>query len=276
MQAWIRGIKGAPSSVRQVVKDVSAVFAAAVDDQVVGRNPLRAASIRMPKVTASEAQPWTADEIAAVAAKLPDRFEALAWLGASTGMRQGELVGFSVPDLDFLRRNAHVDCQIRRTNGGLMFAEVKNHKSHDVPVGVLALERLAEHIRKYPPRAVTLPWQTPDGKPVTRELIFTLPNGKPLSGVRLRQTWAQAVKDAGLPGDRPNGTHALRHTAASVWLSEGLSLAMVAAFLGDSKVTILATYAHFMPGDDTRARKVMDRFLAGAAEAPAETSAPPG
>ena len=36
-----------------------------------------------------------------------------------------------------------------------------------------AILALAEHVRKYPPVAVTLPWGSPDGKRVTRELLFT-------------------------------------------------------------------------------------------------------
>jgi integrase len=54
----------------------------------------------------------------------------------------------------------------------------------------------------------------------------------------------------------------LRHTAASTWLSKGLGLAKVAAYLGDTKEVVLATYAHFMPDDDDRAREIMNAFFA--------------
>jgi integrase len=60
---------------------------------------------------------------------------------------------------------------------------------------------------------------------------------------------------------RQNGCHVLRHTAASAWLSAGLSLAKVAAYLGDTKEIVLTTYAHFMPDDD-RAREIMNAFFA--------------
>ena len=53
----------------------------------------------------------------------------------------------------------------------------------------------------------------------------------------------------------------LRQTAASAWLSKGLSLAKVAAYLGDTKEVVLAAYAHFMPDDD-RAREIMNAFFA--------------
>jgi hypothetical protein len=54
------------------------------------------------------------------------------------------------------------------------------------------------------------------------------------------------------------------HTAASVWLSHGVSLAKVAAYLGDTKEVVLAIYAHFLPSDDERARETMGAFFSGA------------
>ncbi|MFI5064772.1 MAG: tyrosine-type recombinase/integrase [Streptosporangiales bacterium] len=263
LQAWIRGLPGEPSSARQYVKDVSAVFTAALSDGLIGRNPLQDKAVRRPKVTTAEAQPWTAEQVEVMAAALPGRFEALAWLVAGTGMRQGEAMASALPDIDFLRRNVRIDCQVRQTSGGLMFAPLKNDKPHDVPVGSAVLDRLAEHVREYPPRPVELPWKTPDGKMVTRELLFTMPDGRPLNRARAGEIWRRAAKVAGLPSGHRNGMHVLRHTAASAWLAEGLSVATVASFLGDSRATVLATYAHFMPGDDARARNVMDRFLSG-------------
>jgi integrase len=55
--------------------------------------------------------------------------------------------------------------------------------------------------------------------------------------------------------------HALRHTAASAWLSAGVSVAAVATWLGDDQKTILDTYAHFMPEDSDRGRRAMDAFF---------------
>ncbi len=74
---------------------------------------------------------------------------------------------------------------------------------------------------------------------------------------------------------RPNGCHVLRHTAASAWLSAGLSLAKVAAYLGDTKEVVLATYAHFMPDDDDRAREIMNAFFARTREGADHASCAP-
>jgi hypothetical protein len=46
----------------------------------------------------------------------------------------------------------------------------------------------------------------------------------------------------------------------------------VAAHLGDTKEVVLATYAHFMPDDDDRARETMNAFF----EEPGEASCATG
>jgi len=52
IQAWLRGLQEdlAPSYVRIIKTNVSAVLAAAVDDGLIARNPCRASSVKTPKV----------------------------------------------------------------------------------------------------------------------------------------------------------------------------------------------------------------------------------
>jgi integrase len=59
--------------------------------------------------------------------------------------------------------------------------------------------------------------------------------------------------------------HALRHTAASAWLLAGVGIPAVAAWLGDTEVTVLRTYDHMMPNDTYHVRRAMDQFFAGSA-----------
>jgi integrase len=263
MQGWISGLKLAPNTARKVIADVSQVFTAALDDGIITRNPLAARSVQKPDAVKTEAIPWTAAEVEAVADELPGRLAALAYLGSACGMRQGELFAASLGDLDFLRKMMHVEAQVKYVAGCLYFAPVKNKKTRDVPVADPVIPVLAEHVRQYPPIPVTLPWGTPDGKPVTRELLFTAPDGRALNRNAFNNEWRPAWKAAGIDPARGrlNGCHVLRHTAASAWLSKGLSLAKVAAYLGDTKEVVLATYAHFMPDDDDRAREIMNAFF---------------
>jgi integrase len=58
----------------------------------------------------------------------------------------------------------------------------------------------------------------------------------------------------------PTGTlHVLRHTAATLALTEGVPVHIVAARLGDDPKTVLSTYAHLLPQSDELA---VDRVAA--------------
>jgi len=279
-QAWISGLKLAPSSARQVIRDVSSVFVAAADDGLVARNPLRAQSVSRPKLPESKARAWTLENVEKMAAALGGRYSVLPYLGAGTGMRQGEMFGLAADDIDFLRRVIHVRRQVRLLDDGTVcFSPVKNDKSHDVPLSESLAPVLAEHIRKYPPADVTLPWhelenQRRHGEPVTCRLLLTRPRGLVMHRTRANEDWRTALAKAGIAakrgtdGKRPepgNGMHVLRHTAASAWLSAGVDVVSVAAWLGDTPATVLKTYAHLMPDADDRGRRAMDAFFAGSA-----------
>ena len=63
--------------------------------------------------------------------------------------------------------------EVTRRDGVLCFAPVKNDKIHELPLSDGLTPVLSEHIRLYPPVAVTLPWKEPGGKPVTFRLLVT-------------------------------------------------------------------------------------------------------
>lgn len=229
--------------------------------------------IQKPDAVKTEAVPWTAVQVAAVAAGLPAHLAALPFLGAACGLRQGEAFGLAKGDLDFLRRTVHVEVQVKLVARQLHFAPLKNHKTckaRDVPLAGPVLPILAEHIRQHPPVEVTLPWHDPrdpakHGKPVTRELVFAWRGREAINRGSFNPVWRRAWRGAGIPDrGRLNGFHVTRHTAASAWLSAGVALALakVAALLGDTQEVVLATYSHFLPGDEDRARLVMEQFWA--------------
>jgi integrase len=112
VQAWISGVQMHPNSVRQVIKGVSQVFTAAIEDGIIPRNPLAARSVQKPKRLVSEVTPWSARQVEAMASQLPARLAAIPYLGAACGLRQGELFGLAADDLDFLCRAVHVEVQL--------------------------------------------------------------------------------------------------------------------------------------------------------------------
>ena len=270
VQAWIKEMQDAgleASTIRGIVMWVSTIFNAAVDDGIVNRNPLQARSVKPPKVIDKRVTPWDLPTVRAVAEAMPDRYEAMVYLGAGCGHRQGELFGVALDDIDFLGRVVHVRRQVRIIDGTLVFSLPKMGKTRSVPLPDAVGMRLSEHIRQYPPVPVTLPWRTRDGQPHTAELLFTTPGGGALNRNSFNRMWRSARAAAGVPAGRENGMHVLRHTAASAWLSAGVDVRTVAEYLGhkDPGFT-LKVYSHLMPDAADRARRAMNAFFEGSAD----------
>lgn len=283
IRAWARALKdsGIASSYQRVIfANVSAVFSAAVDDGIIARNPCRAGSVKAPKLDARKVKPWTRARVFAVRDALPEQFAPLVDLGAGCGLRQGEVFGLAVDELDFLGGVVHVVRQVKMVGPNLVFAPPKGGKLRDVPLPEVVAKVLAEHVTRRPPVEVTLPWKTPDGPPVTASLVFTSRERKALNRNHFNMYhWKPALVAAGViperaPGQRftksrEHGMHALRHYYASVLLDAGENIKALAEYLGHADPGFtLRTYTHLMPNSQDRARRAIDAAFSPDEEAP--------
>jgi integrase len=90
--------------------------------------------------------------------------------------------------------------------------------------------------------------------------VFCDELGGPLHPQRLTEWFGRHRKAAGIP----TGTlHILRHTAATLALTGGVPVHIVAARLGDDPKTVLSTYAHLLPQSDEWAAERVAALLAG-------------
>ena len=264
VQQWIKGLESvglSPSTIKGIAGWVSTIFKAAVDDGVVTRNPFEAGSVRRPRVQATKAVPWDLAQVAAMAQNMPARYQAMVYLGAGCGQRQGELFGVAADDVDFLGRVVHVRRQVRIIDGVLVFSLPKGGKQRLVPLPDSVGLRLSAHIAEHGSAEVTLPWRVPGAAPHTAVLLFSA--GGALDRNDFNRIWRTARAAADIAGTRSNGMHVLRHTAASAWLAAGVDIRTVAEYLGHSDAGFTSrTYTHLMPDAADRARKAMDTFFA--------------
>ncbi|MFI2311509.1 integrase [Streptomyces sp. CB00072] len=290
IRTWARGLQeaGLASSYQRVIfANVSAVFAAAVDDGIIARNPCRAGSVRAPKLDARKLKPWTRERVLAVREGLPQQYKAIVDVGAGCGLRQGEVFGLAVDEVDFLGGTVHVVRQVKMVGSHLVFAPPKGGKLREVPLPEVVAHALARHITHRPPIEVTLPWKTPDGPPVTATLLFYSRERKALNrNYSNMYLWKPALVSAGviperLPGERfkqsrEHGMHALRHYYASVLLDAGENIRALSEYLGHSDPGFtLRTYTHLMPNSQDRARKAIDAAFGPAAEDDGDDGAVP-
>ena len=198
--------------------------------------------------------------------------------GTVLGLRQSEIFGLAVDEIDFLRRRVHVRQQVKLVGGRPHFALPKNEVQRYVPLGTRAGEALAAHLAEFPAVTVTLPWHEPDsprrhGRLVSADLVLTNRAGRALhrNGFNAN-TWKPAILAAGLSDDRRNGCHMMRHLFASSLIAAGVDVRTVAEYLGhsDGGALVLKTYSHLMPDTEDRAIRAIDAAFAARAGFPAE------
>jgi integrase len=143
----------------------------------------------------------------------------------------------------------------QRKDGGLVFREIKERRRKTVKlppelVDILRSHRAAQSAERL---AAANVWEDYD-------VVFAQPNGRPLDYKADWQEWSGILSEAGIPHA---GTHAMRHSAASIALGEGVALAVVQDMLGHADIRITRGYTHVSSplAEDAAAR--MGRALFG-------------
>jgi integrase len=177
--------------------------------------------------------------IASVAAH---EMRALFILAASTGLRQGEVLGLRWRDLDLdvVTPTLSVRVQLQVHNKKPVLVEPKTVQSaRTIPLSPNLVALLKGHKASQARRRLEIGklWSNPF------DLVFTDDGGAPLKGQTVTRTFKRCLASAGVPVVR---FHDLRHSAATLMLERnGGDLKAVSSTLGHSTITLTAnTYAH--------------------------------
>lgn len=245
VQNLLNDLRSGGLSPRSVVH-VRAVLRTALNQAIrldlVSRNVAQLAS--PPRLDENHSLPLTVAESRAVLSCVRDTdLECIITLAISLGLRQGEILGLRWTDVDFDKGHLHVRNALCRTAGSYVLAQTKTAKSQRMlalPAGAVAsLQRHKVRQRKYRTIAQN-EWQEeiPD-------LVFTTFTGRPLHSSTIHHQFNKVLDLCNLPR-RP--FHALRHTAATLALGQGVDLKTVSTMLGHSQISLTAnTYATTLP-----------------------------
>jgi integrase len=234
---------------------VHAVLHRALHDAVrwdkLTRNPAERAD--PPVASSQRATAWTAKELNRfLGAVEGDRLFALWRVAATTGARRGEILGTTWRSLD-LEAGMFTVTQQLRPDGA--FGPPKTKRSARTialdadTVAALERHRKAQIVE----RALA-----GDAYLDAHDLVFADELGNPIPPHRLSEAFARHRKAAGIP---TGSLHTLRHTAATLALTNGIPVHVVAARLGDRAETLLAVYAHLLPSSDEQAAERMAALL---------------
>ncbi len=257
LRGWLAGLavkvgrRGtlAPGSVAQAYRTLNRLLEAAVENELLGRNPLR--SVKPPRVEAEPMRFLSHDEVAALAAAIDPRYRALVLLAAYSGLRAGELAALRRKHVDLLHRTVTVVEQVQRIGGSFVVLPPKSAAGRrSVAIPTLVADALQDHLANF-------------GEPRPEGLVFPAPGGGFLRPENFRnRSWLPAVRAAGVA---PLRLHDLRHTCASLAIAAGADVKVLQRMLGHASAALtLDRYGHLMPGQE---RSVADRLDAMARRA---------
>ncbi len=251
LRGWLAGLttkEGAHGrslslgSVAQVYRTLNRVLAAAVDNESLGRNPLR--GVKAPRVAAEPMRFLSHDEVATLAEGIGPRYRALVLVAAYSGLRAGELIGLRRHRVDLLRRTISVVEQVQYIGGRMLESVPKSSAGRrQVALPSLVADVLQDHLARY-------------SEPGADGLVFPAPEGGYLRLENFRKrAWNPAIAAAGVA---PLRLHDLRHTCASLAIAAGADVKVLQRMMGHASAALtLDRYGHLMPG---QAESVADRL----------------
>jgi integrase len=231
------------------------VLGQAVRWGLLAQNPADAAE--PPRAQRPPARALTPEEAGRLLeAARSDRLYALYVLAVTCGLRQAELLGLRWKDVDLEEATLAVRQRLYRVKGRWVVSEPKTARGRRLvtlpALAVQALRQLEERLR-----AGEL-WEE-------NGLVFANQLGRPIEKQNLlRRSFWPLLERAGLPRIR---FHDLRHTAASLLLSQGVHPKVVQERLGHATIAItMDTYSHVMPSLQREAAARLDSLLGDGAD----------
>jgi integrase len=223
-----------------------------------------------PKMPHHEMACWSPDEVNQFLDFCArDRLEAAYVLGATSGMREGEILALKWADihLDAPEPWLHVGATLhygREREGETMhfyWGKPKSrHGTRDILLHPLAIDALRRHaIRQKEERLKQGPlWDTSDER--YHDLVFTNTVGHPIdAGHFLKRAYYPLLEQAGLPRIR---FHDLRHTAGTILMQSDTPILTTSRMLGHATAAFtMDRYGHVRLKDQKVAVKEMERVL---------------
>jgi integrase len=197
----------------------------------------------------------TPGEAATLLAVLPRADQAIWGTALYAGLRRGELLGLRTSDVDVatgvIRVEQAYDPRSKRTIPPKSYAGRRK-----VPIAGLLRDQLIDARARSFERGLDLVFGRDDGRPFSYNGLLD----------RAKRIWD-------LHGVEPIGLHECRHTFASLMIAAmgdagRFNPKVLQTLMGHASITeTYDRYGHLMPGSETEAAGLLDRYLAAAADA---------
>ena len=245
IRRWLGSLELGLTSKRHALAVLRTCLKAAVEDGLLTDDPSKGIKVRgtksIKKAAEKPVKVWSYEQAGKLLeGSVGHRAEALVVLGLFAGLRPGETGALLWSDVDFLAGTVTVS-KTRSLAGGRVFYEdsTKTGETRTVKLPFEAVQRLVriQEAQPFPNSGKVFPY---DRNAVHRSL-------------------KALCEKVGVPA---LGAHSLRHTCASLALSQGAPVTAVSKMLGHSNIqTTQSTYLHALPEDVDQIPGMMERAL---------------
>lgn len=236
------GISG--SILRKTNKLLYQFFEYCIKEDYISLNP--ASNIKIPKLENEKKlkeeiiEYFSEDEISKIKkALVGDDLELIVLFALGTGMRQGELLALRYSDIDYENKQVNVNRSVKQVS---IYDE--NNISHTETVFSTPKTSNSKRTIDIPDTLFNkLPHKN------TNELVFS-DNGNVIEARKLYRHWKNFLIKNNIPYKK---FHSLRHTYATLLLTNDVDLLTVSKLLGHSSIQITEIYSHIIPSKKTQA-----------------------
>ena len=236
------------NTVAKVYRLFRTMLDTAVDDGLLRVNPVHIKGAAVERSIERPMLDW--EDVERIADAIHPRFRALVWVGATSGLRYGELTGLTRRHVDLEDRTLRVEQALTFVRGqGPTIGPPKStaaHRTVVIPGGVA--EMLTAHIDQFV-----------DDDPGA--LVFTSVKDSPLINRYFAPYWKRALKAGGL--DESIRFHDLRHHAGTSAATAGASLREIMARMGHASSDASLRYLKASANRDSEIADAMERRMQG-------------
>jgi integrase len=234
IQKWVQELAAknlAPATIKECFRIARSVFEEAVDQLIIPDSPCR--RISLPRIEHRAQLYLDPDEVERLVAHTDGLFKPLIYSAVYLGCRWGELVGLKRENLNLLKRQVRIVGSLEEVQGQPRYVDETKTKAsrRTLTIPPFLCDILDSHLKSVRPKT----------------FVFVGDRGALLRRSNFRRRhWKPAVEAAGLPtGLR---FHDLRHTCASILISQGAHPKEIQARLGHSSITTtMDRYGHLLP-----------------------------
>lgn len=228
----------AATTIKTIFMIVKNSFEHAVDLEIIHKNP--AAKTKLPSIKKTEEYIWNEEEVKRffeVARNANPSFYIAYFLAYYSGARQGEILGLPWGNVDFCKNSITITQTL--INNGKNISNSTKNKSSNRTIGLPTF--VMDELRKH--KILIESQKEKLGTSYSNyDLVCCTKLGTPISPTDVRKRMNKIAKEVNIPHMK---FHGFRHLHASILLSKGINVKMIASRLGHSSPVItLDVYSH--------------------------------